>query len=193
MTFSNEAPVCATQEGDQSYYNIHSSDDGAQNLRDLLKRPVLVNTVTLGAAPETPLFVDIRGWATLRSLFGNAHWDRMIGYAGVRASLVFTAVASKTAFHQGIVSLCFQHGIASDSNLFRGRHFPLSTNLPSVRMNLAEETMMQLKVPFVHTEEYFRINFFGQDNAIYGAFALVNLTGCRLGPEQTALDRKSVV
>lgn len=186
MVFANEAPICAELEGDQSYYNLHSTSENEQTLRDLLKRPVLVNTVTLGASPDTPLFIDFSGWASMRALFGTAHWDRMLGYVGVRASLVFTAVVSKTAFHQGVVAMCFQHGVLSSDNRFRGRHFPLSVHLPSVRMNLAEETMMQLKVPFIHTEEYFRIQFVGQDAAIYGAFSLVNLTGCRLGPEQTA-------
>lgn len=175
-TFSNEAAVCAEAPGTTSYTNLKQDIDD-NSIRRLLARPVLIASGTLGAAPATVIATGYQG-NDFRNAFGANTWDRLLGYVGVRFTLKITVIVSKTAFHQGVLSLVWQYGCAND-NKFRGNHFPLSVHLPNVRMNLAEQTMMELSVPFVFSEEYFRVSAnLGSDLQRYGAYALVNLTGC---------------
>lgn len=181
----DEAPVCAEIPGDQSFYNIKPLGEG-HDLSALLARPVLLNTAGLFATPGSVLDVQFGTSAQWRNAFGVTHWDRLTGYTGIRATLVFTCVVTKTAFHQGIIQAHFQYGIDQTDNRYRGRHFPLAVHLPHVRMNLAEQTMMTLRVPYVGTEEYIRIpQALGVDIQNYGVFGIVSLTGCRLATGQT--------
>lgn len=175
-TFSNEAPVCAVGVGDANYHTLHQdiSDD---SLRRVLERPVIVAAGSFGAGPGTVASASAGSSAALRNLFNPAQWDRMLGYLGIRFTLKFTVTVSKTAFHQGVVSFCWQYGTDLD-NKFRGSYFPLSVNLPNVRLNMAEETIMSLSIPFVYSEEYVPIAQLNLTQAAYGCWALVNLTGC---------------
>lgn len=182
----DEAPICAEVPGDVSYYNLNSKGDGT-DLESLLARPVLLNTVSLGATPGAALDVDFSSQSAWRAAFGPTQWDRMSGFTGLRATLVFHCVVTKTAFHQGIIQAHFQYGIGPTDNRYRGKYFPLAVNLPNVRMNLAEQTSMILRVPFIFTEEYIKLSFtLGNDNVPYGVFGISNLTGCRLGTGQVA-------
>lgn len=182
-TFSNEAAVCAEAPGTTSYTNLKQDIDD-NSIRRLLARPVLVTSGGLGAAPGTAVAQGFQS-TDFRNVFGAATWDRMSGYLGVRFTLKITVIVSKTAFHQGVVSVVWQYGCAND-NKFRGNHLPLSVHLPNARMNLAEQTMMELKVPFVFSEEYLKISGgLGVDLQRYGAYAIVNLAGCPVVAGQT--------
>ncbi|APG79024.1 hypothetical protein 2 [Changjiang picorna-like virus 7] len=174
-SFNNEAAVCAEAPGTTSYTNLKQDIDD-NSIRRLLSRPVLITAGNLAAAPGRPAAASFQS-ADFRNAFGTLTWDRMNGYLGVRFTLKITCIISKTAFHQGVLSLVWQYGCNTD-NKFRGNHFPLSVHLPNVRMNLAEETMMVLSVPFVFSEEYLKISTVGTDLQRYGSYALVNLTGC---------------
>jgi hypothetical protein len=183
--FATEANICAEAPGSTSYYGL-AQDVSDDSLRNVLARPVLLATGGLTAVPGTVVESAFTSATSFRTAFTPSQWDRMLGYAGIRFSLRIKCVVAKTAFHQGILSLVFQYGVGDD-NRFRGNFFPLSVHLPNVRMNLAEETMMELVVPFVFCEEYLRINtVLGVDLQEYGSYALVNLSGCDVAAGQTA-------
>lgn len=168
------------------FYGLQQ-DDGDDSIRKILARPILVSSGTLGAAPTTVFQQHFANGSAFRTMFTPAQWDRMLGYHGIRFTLRISCVISKTAFHQGVVSLCFQYGTA-DLNRYRGlaANFPLSVHLPNVRLNLAEQTMMDLKVPFVYADEYMIVDQTLSSNLVrYGTFSLVNLTGCPVVAGQT--------
>jgi hypothetical protein len=101
---------------------------------------------------------------------------RLLGAYGIRATLVFTLQVSATPFHQGVVCLNFQYGADSFYNgkglFFRSANSCTSTNLPSVRLDLSSDTMVQLKLPFLYPMEYAQI----KSGQVYGFLALNTLT-----------------
>jgi hypothetical protein len=77
---------------------------------------------------------------------------RLLGVHGVRFTLVFTLQVASTPFHQGLLVSSFQYDPTGSFD--RSLILPAVTNLPHVRLDLAENTMSQLKVPFVNTHEF---------------------------------------
>lgn len=177
--FATEAQVCAEAPGSQSYYNLKQDIDD-DTLRKVLARPVFLTTGTFGSTPTSPYTLVLNNASAFRTAFTSVQWDRLVGMHGIRFTLVFHCIVSKTAFHQGIVSMAFQYGVDGNNQVrLSGTAFPLSVHLPNVRMNFAEETEMVLRVPFVYAEEYLRVvTTYGSDISPYGVFGLVNLTGC---------------
>lgn len=182
--FANEAQVCGEAPGSSTYYNLKQDIDD-DSLRKVLARPVFIGTGTFAASPGLVTQFNLAGGPQIRGLFTAVQWDRLIGLHGIRFTLVVHCIVSKTAFHQGIVSLAFQYGIGQNTQNRLG-YFPLTVHLPNVRMNLAEETEMILRIPFVYSDEYVRINTnLGTDLQQYGMLGLVNLTGCPIVAGQT--------
>lgn len=179
----NEAPMCAELPPSKSYYNL-KQDDSDDSLRSILARPVVVATGVFGSTPGVTLTVPFTSASDFRSNFTTQQWDRLLGYLGIRFTLNITVAISKTAFNQGIVSVNFQYGV-SNNNKLRSNFFPLSVHVPNTRINIAENTMMQLTVPFVYAEEYVRAGNIGTDVLPYGTISIVNLTGCPVAASQS--------
>lgn len=181
-TFGNDATSCGTvSAGVRSYDTIMSSGD-LSSLKDYLARPVLWAAGELGASANVIQTRDINATSVLRSSLGGQNFDRLKGAVGLRATLKFTVTLTRSAFNQGVLASCFQYGVSAANNqLCRVLHFPLSTNLPHVRINIADETMMELEVPYLSMKEYWPIETgFGLTSHDYGTYGFVNLTGCRV-------------
>lgn len=175
-TFSNEAPVCAEAPGAPSYFSLHQDSD-EDSLRRILARPIIVDAGDLNQVPGRQYIRVFQSTASFRNFFGDRQWDRIIGYLGLRFTMKITVIISKTAFHQGVLSVNWQYGVGSD-NKSRGNDFPLSVHIPHVRLNMAEATMMELSVPYVHGEEYIQMRPDATMELPYGTLTIQNLTGC---------------
>lgn len=177
VSMPNEAPICAGLPPSKSYFNL-KQDSSEDSLRNVLARPIVVATGVLGATPGPEITFPLLNVNELQSAFTAFQWDRLRGYLGIRFTLNFTVVISKTAFNQGVISVNWQYGTLNDNKL-RSKFFPLSVTVPHTRLNIAEGTMMELSVPFICAEEYIRISpDVGNNVFAYGVMNLVNLTGC---------------
>lgn len=129
-----------------------------QDLKEYYRRPKLIATGTLpNATTRSLLFEDA-------SLFSYYDLDRLNGVTHIRFDLVFTLQVANTPFHQGVLAMAWNYGVGettltNDPEVtFIRSAYPYScTNVPHVRLNLAEATMAQLKIPFLHESDCFDI------------------------------------
>lgn len=183
----NEAATCAILPQDRGFYSINQGADVASITR-FLERPVIISSGNLGATPGAVYAYDYVATTSYRNQFGANNWDRLNGATGIRATLVFTLNVTSSAFNQGILALAYQYGTANTvgNNFARHNFFPLVTNLPHVKLNLANSTMVQLEVPFVSQLEYIPVET-GNDEIVSGGIvSLTNLTGSRVVAGQDA-------
>jgi hypothetical protein len=162
--FANEACEAVSVLGDYhpSAYSLPQND--LQDIKAYFARPRLINRGvlpfgSLASLFSTPSVTFDRQNTTLRDIFPQ--WDqRLAGAYGIRFTLNFRLQANVTSFHQGVLAMNWQY-LASNSdqtNFLRGA-FPFScTNIPHVRMDLSELTMVELKIPFLHHTEFLPVN-----------------------------------
>lgn len=104
--------------------------------------------------------------------------ERVRGAFGFRATMVFTLQVVTTPFEQGVLVLSFQYYNGSD--YWRGREVASCTNIPHVRLDVSENTMVQLKVPFMSNNDFTLIT----SNENYGKLLLSTLAP--VGPNDGA-------
>lgn len=114
--------------------------------------PTVLGSTNHQFATQLSPFTTFTNWFP----FGK---DRLAGVFGARFTTVFTLQVNATPFMQGVIGLCFQYGeimtASSGSGLTpRGVTPGMQTNLPHVRLDLAENTMVQLRVPFMSNFEF---------------------------------------
>lgn len=150
------------------------ADGGLQDLKTYFERPRLIARGNL---------VDTRSslWSfepTLNTIFNT--WfpegsKRLMGIYGLRFSLKFTVILNHTPFHQGVLAMCFQpHNYGSNSTDRAGNACTV-TNLPHVRVDISEATMLEFKVPWVSEYEYLDDS---DSSVVYGKIALWQLMPC---------------
>jgi hypothetical protein len=91
------------------------------------------------------------------------HLDRIKGVFGFRATLVFRVEVQATPFHAGRLRLCWEPELppaVSGVNPSYDRIVYLTTmsQLPGVEMNINDSTSMVMRVPFVHSNDYWWYN-----------------------------------
>jgi hypothetical protein len=128
-----------------------------QDIKDYFARPRLINRGTIPFGSYDPLqTVGFDGdMARLRAIFPQ--WNnRLAGAHGIRFTLNFKLQVAATSFHQGILAMCWQFGDnATGGTVFDRTQFSYAaTNLPHVRLDLSEQTMVELKIPFLYTSEF---------------------------------------
>jgi hypothetical protein len=97
--------------------------------------------------------------------------------------MVFTVTVAANPFHCGVIAACFQYDGAIDDvdQYCRAINPQLCTNLPHVRLDIAESTMCQLRVPWNYPWDYMQagsalsypLGVFGL-NQVLGAPTLVS-------------------
>jgi hypothetical protein len=176
VAFGNEAITCASAPSHMGHYSISQGAD-VEAITKYLERPVIISTGILGASPGNLYRYGFQTTASYRTLFGATNWDRLDGAVGIRATLVFTLSVTASAFNQGILAVAYQYGLSTINNLDRSQWFPLVTNLPHVRLNVAETTTVQLEVPYVSSLEYIPIVDANLTTAAGGIVSVTQLTG----------------
>lgn len=126
-----------------------------QDIRSYFERPRLVSSFSVTAAAGLSARYDLN----TNTLFGTTFPDGLLkikGAYGVRFTLVITLQSAHTPFQQGLYALAFQPGITSTATYTMDRTVVpwTSVNLPHVRLDLATDTMVTLRVPYVNTYDF---------------------------------------
>lgn len=155
-TFVNEA--CEAVDIFKSYKpsSLTLAQSDLQDLKKYFERPRLMKrgAFTFGSRNQVTSY-EFRPF-TLPAIFPQ--WNqRLSGVYALRFSLNFRLQVAATAFHQGVVALNWQYG-SPDVNpglprFVRGANSASCTNIPHVRLDLSENTMVELKVPFLYEWE----------------------------------------
>lgn len=158
--FANEACEGVTALGNYVPDSLSVPQSDIQDIKEYFARPRLVNrgTVTFGSTAMLSNVQFAADQLTMKSIFPQ--WSqRLAGAYGIRFTLNFRLQVAATAFHQGLLAMSWQYGKINDTNSTfpRGIHAPSSTNLPHVRLDLAEQTMTELKIPFIYPSEFMEI------------------------------------
>lgn len=146
-----------------------------QDLTTYFSRPQAIVSGSLNLSVRNRGYLLNINTASPLSLFTNGV-QRMTGVYGYRATLVFTLQVAATPFHQGIMCLNWQYGTPSSgtASYTRNLRSETATNLPHVRLDLSTDTMVQLRVPFLASFEYFPLR--STSSPDYGSFGLNYLT-----------------
>lgn len=144
-----------------------------QNLTDYFGRPRLIYMGDLQNSIGRFMKQEMSPSAIFQK-YGQAGLARLTGVYGVRYKLVFTLQVSSTPFHQGLLCLNWQYGPALQGVYERSSNSFTATNIPHVRMNLADTTMVHLEVPFLYFADFVKRD----SDDVYGIVALNNLLPC---------------
>lgn len=176
-TFTSEAGKCDVVPYDAETSSFVKGSAAYQDLKEYFQRPRLIAT---GSVPTT----RTRFWSSgvdvptvFNSWFPNG-LTRLTGVSGVRFSIKVALTVSATPFQQGLIAMSWQYDTYPDDiEIFpRSISSALVTQLPHVRLDLAENTMVELDIPFLYRLDYFELADNG--NAL-GCLALNTLMAYR--------------
>lgn len=175
-SFANEA--CESVDVFATYKSstLAKAQPDLQDLKAYFSRPRLIRRGTLTLGTRSNVLFDYM----INSLFQSAfpQWsNRLSGVYGVRFTINFRFQVAATAFHQGLYALSWQYGDQLGAiSTFQRPRAPLSaTNVPHVRLDLSENTMVELKIPFLYVNEFYpvTVSTYGIDPFLsYGSFAV---------------------
>nr|WEU70920.1 MAG: structural polyprotein [Hangzhou dicistro-like virus 6] len=177
--------ACSSMEALGKHYipsGLLREQASLQDLKEYFARPVFVGGGTLTTATRSRIIrwpFNNSGSSGILALFPSSS-ARLQGVYGVRYKAVFTLFVSSTPFHQGVVVLSWQYGMNDTAGAItdysRSLYSSTCTNLPHVRMDLSQQTMVQLSVPFLAEEEFQRLVVSGSttqhDPMPYGTLAI---------------------
>jgi hypothetical protein len=147
-----------------------------QDLKSYFGRPRLVQRGTIPFGSTA--FVYAAGFendnATLKQYFPQ--WtQRLAGAYGIRFTLNFRLQVAATAFHQGVLAMSFQYGQFADGAMNRIIKTFACTNVPHVRLDVSEQTMAELRIPFLAATEFLEVEpqtLNNPTNVDYGGFSI---------------------
>lgn len=162
---------CAVLHNDAGVAAFTNTVPSAQDLKEYFARP---RVIAQGAIPTVvgPFVTQSVTESTLSTSF-PFFLNRLSGVYGLRFTLRYTVQVAATPFQQGLLAASFQYGLPSGTDLDvlnRSITASMVTKLPHVRLDLAEATMAQLDIPFVHKQDFF--NLIGEANNALGLFSL---------------------
>lgn len=182
-SFANEACEGVQVNSDFVSSSIALAQSDLQDIKSYFARPRLGYRGVIPYGTRDRRFGDAISTNRLPDFFPQ--WlQRLSGAFGIRFKLNFRLQVAATPFHQGVVTMSYQYGTTGLDNMTqyynRSRNSHSVTNLPHVRLDLAEGTMAELSVPFLHDREFTQVAL---DPAQLGYFAfnvvlpLVSVTG----------------
>jgi hypothetical protein len=141
-------------DGKADYLSLPVIDE-YQDVKNFFARPRLIASGTFEAVRTTLSYLDIREPVT--QYWPTAAKDRLNGVYGYRCTIKFTVTAAATPFQQGLAVASFHYGSNFGNPLMSyPRLFPaLTTNLPHARLNLSDQTMCELSIPYLSPYEFF--------------------------------------
>lgn len=124
-----------------------------QNLTEYFARPRLIYNNTVLTSRGNVIYTQVAPNLVFNTWYVNGA-ARLTGVYGVKYSLVFTLQVAATPFHQGALALCWQYDSGFNINFNRGFYPYACTNIPHVVLDMSVDTMVQLKVPYLHPLEF---------------------------------------
>lgn len=182
-TFANEA--CDSVELLSSYVpsSLRVPQSDLQDLKAYFERPRLMARGSLPFGTRSPNFT--KAFSTVSSFVDVfPQWtQRLSGVYGITFSMDFRLQVAATAFHQGVITMAWQYAtngaLVNSATYNRLLSSASVTNLPHVRLDLAESTMVELKIPFLYTHEFFPVtessNFFTYPYGVFGLNTILPL------------------
>lgn len=171
--FLSEACTKVLATGSGYNTTLFPKDGSIQDLTKYFARPVsMVDGDLVTGIRARQFFLSFR----LSNLFGywSSGLSRLVGVHGFRATAVFTFQVAATPFHQGLLALNFQpaSGTSTPGVWDRSSQSATCTNVPHVRLDLASDTMVQLRVPYIGVREYSLIRNSAADEPFYGTISI---------------------
>jgi hypothetical protein len=176
-TFDNEACTMVMALGlKNTTASVYQHEPSIQDLTKYFARPVALSDALIPLGTRNRFYSLAIRMAGLANNWMNG-LARLNGVHGFRATAVFTLQVAATPFHQGTVCLSFQHGCDPVANdvFIRSTHVSTVQNLPHVTLDISTDTMVQLKVPYIYTNEYSLVRDYATDEPTYGLVALNNV------------------
>lgn len=127
-------------------------NDEKQDLKEYFRRPTLVATGTMGSGSNAPYLNTPVNMGTIFSTYFPSGLSRLAGVYAVRFKMVYTLQVATTPFHQGVVCMNWQYN-AGFNAYARQMSSATCTHIPHVRLDLAQDTMVQLHIPFMYPAE----------------------------------------
>lgn len=127
-----------------------------QDLKEYFRRPRLINSGNVPLGVNGTMFVIAMGTTPIFSTYFPLGLDRLTGVFGTRFKMVFTLQIAANPFHQGVLALSYQPLNAGNA-YSRQSQSALVTNLPHVRLDVSQTTMVQLEIPFIYNLEFLRL------------------------------------
>lgn len=182
--FSSEACEAVDAISDFMPMSLAIAQPDIQDIKAYFERPRLVNRGSVPFGSTASLYdlpIDNLN-LQLKSYFPQ--WSqRLAGAFGIRFTMNFRLQVAATAFHQGILAMSYQYAFVPGTFNRSGKSFAV-TNLPHVRLDIAESTMVELKVPFLYPNEFLEVepvvcatNFNHGGISITPILPLVSVTG----------------
>lgn len=171
-SFVSEAAICAVAPIEDAHVSFVSGTPELQDLKEYFRRPRLISSSGVTTTRST-----LEGITVTRDLIFNTWFPggliRLEGVQAVRFNMKFHLTLSSSPFHQGMLAMSFQYGYNTNGTLDqynRGFNPAMCTNLPHVRMDMAEVTMSSLEVPYLAQYDYVSLD--SSFNTVLGLFSL---------------------
>jgi hypothetical protein len=158
-----------------------SSDNFDQNIQTFLSKPVILQSGSLGVADGVSTFPTMLMPSTLIQTFSTIN-NKLQGYLGIRATMVFRLQVNANPFQQGRYMLTWVPlggtGVSIDTIPVHYNPHVQSlvqrSTLPRVELDLACDTHVVLKVPFVSNKNFYPLA--GQSSAeFFGSLGYLTL------------------
>lgn len=163
------------KEGLTKYANEACNDVGVREARYLLPRGAPVNlptelreylarpiVYTRGVYNQTAYGLVTTGGMRVNTFADYfPQLDRIRGVFGFRATLVFRVEVQATPFHAGRLRLTWEPEVINSTvpnTYLRNQYLTTMSQLPGVEMNINDSTSMVMRVPFVHSNDYWWYN-----------------------------------
>lgn len=156
----------------QTYVDVAQVED----VKRYMARPQLLRSEDWTSSSPLKLYnipVNLPLWTT------HAHYSKVLGSYGIRATTCFKLVVAATPYHAGILRMSFSP--------FEGNiaHDPYTSTqysqMPGVELNLADSTSLEFRVPFVHELNFFEVNNINSP-ATLGMLYLTQYTPLSIAP-----------
>lgn len=156
-----------------------NSDTFIQDIKTFLAKPVVIKTGVFQSTDNASSFPDVvMPVALLANTIIN---DKIKGYYGMRATMVFRLIVNATRFQQGRYLMAFIHSGGANPNVntsaqlktdFHKNTITARTQLPHVEIDLNCDTTAELTIPFVSVFNHYPL----QNRGVYGDIGSVHIS-----------------
>lgn len=145
-----------------------------QDIKAYFQRPRLVQRgqVSTGRVVQAQNLVNQSLLTTIFPQWSN----RLSGAYGIRFTFCIRVQVAATPFHQYVLALAWQYGSFNSNGVFNRCSSPATaTNLPHVRLDPSEHTMVELRVPFLYPTDFRAVTGIDQSGGQIGYYSLSSI------------------
>jgi len=184
-TFTSDIPVFQNNIGpiaDIPYpLKAGPEENRFHDLKDFLSRPVVCAGCTVnwdGTSVQNTDLITMNVPSAMLSI--NMINEKLSGFFGFRATCVVRVQVNAQRFQQGILllnTIPIPTLLGTDRTSQIDKHIAFKSQLPSVRMNIASNSEIQLKIPFVSPQNFYQRREYSYDWAQFNVTVYSPLVG----------------